>query len=60
MVIDSPVTGIGLGRFDEVYQEFLTPKDEAALGDRTFFSSYNLYVHVWNEGEILMFTGFLL
>lgn len=59
IVHDYPLAGLGPGRFDDVFPSYITQKDASNLGRPVYFSSHNQFIHFWNEGGILAFTGFV-
>lgn len=58
LIEEKPYTGIGLGRWSEVYHE----RFEAAnpFHEKNIQSPHNIYLQIWNETGLVGLSGFLI
>ena len=56
---DHPLVGLGIGRFDENLDQYVTPAEKARLGFATYEAAHNQYVIVMNEAGILGLVALL-
>lgn len=53
MAADYPLLGVGIGRFDENLDSYVTPRERSLLGFETYEASHNQYVAALNDGGVV-------
>ncbi len=51
--------GVGIGRFDENLDQYISPRERSLLGFETYEASHNQYIAALNEGGILALAAVL-
>ncbi len=59
MAQDHPLTGVGVGRFDDTMNEYATPRERQLLGFDVYEASHNQYVAALNDGGIVALAAIL-
>ncbi len=54
-----PVVGVGIGRFDENLDQYISARERGLLGFETYEASHNQYVAALNDGGVLALAGVL-
>lgn len=59
MARDHPLAGVGIGRFDDNLDQYVTRREKALLGFETYEASHNQYVAALNDGGVLALAAII-